>query len=95
MSEPLRFYVEGDGSGSRIYDREWGQSGYIVKVWARKENDPGGFRLTDIGPEVRAQAESLCAMLNEHEVERARAERAEKELAALRAENEQRERGNG
>ncbi|MGQ0721046.1 MAG: hypothetical protein ACT4PE_05660 [Candidatus Eiseniibacteriota bacterium] len=47
--------------GGLIYDRMWGSPGYIVKVWARRNDECG---LTDIGPEVGAEAERLTAKLN-------------------------------
>lgn len=55
-----RYFREGDG---RIRDREWGQSGYVLKVWAMRD-DGGG--LTDVGPEVEAELSRLLVLLNGH-----------------------------
>lgn len=55
-----RYFRENYG---RIRDREWCQPGYVLKVWAVRE-DGGG--LTDVGPEVEAELSGLLALLNGH-----------------------------
>ncbi len=60
----LRYYVAREGCRSTIVDRECERHGYVLKVWARRDD---GHGLTDHGPEVEREAERIVAALNAQE----------------------------